>query len=49
MSVEQTAALAQEWQKVLEKTVGIIHEDAVKKWIAPMIPVALETRSSYSP
>ena len=44
MSVEQTAALAQEWQKVLEKTVGIIHEDAVKKWIAPMIPVALENK-----
>ena len=44
MSVEQTPALAQEWQKVLEKTVGIIHEDAVKKWIAPMIPVSLEKK-----
>ena len=30
-----------QWQKVLEKTDGIIHEDAVRKWILPTVPVSL--------
>ena len=33
--------LADLWQKVLDKTSGIIHEDAVKKWILPIVPVSL--------
>lgn len=42
MSVEQTTAIESQWKKVLEKTDGIIHEEVVKQWISPMIPVSLE-------
>ena len=42
MSVDKTASIEMQWQKVLEKTDGIIHEDAVKKWIQPTIPISLE-------
>ena len=36
--------LADLWQKVLDKTSGIIHEDAVKKWILPIVPVSLKDK-----
>ena len=36
--------LADLWQKVLDKTSGIIHEDAVKKWILPIVPVSLNDK-----
>ena len=42
MSEELNRPLAQLWQKVLEKTDGIIHEDVVNTWIAPCVPVACE-------
>lgn len=42
MSEEQTPAITAMWQKVLEKTDGIIHKDAVKKFILPIVPVSLE-------
>ena len=44
MSEEMTPAIESQWQKVLEKTDGIIHEEVVKQWISPMIPVSLENR-----
>ena len=44
MSVDKTASIEIQWQKVLEKTDGIIHEEVVKQWISPMIPVSLENR-----
>ena len=44
MSVDKTASIESQWQKVLEKTDGIIHEEVVKQWISPMIPVSLENR-----
>ena len=42
MSEEKTPAIESLWQKVLEKTDGIFHEDTVKKWILPAVPVSLE-------
>ena len=36
--------LAALWQKVLDKTSGIIHEDAVKKWILPIVPISLKDK-----
>ena len=44
MSVEQTPAIEHLWENVLKKTDGIIHEEVVKKWIAPMVPVSLSDR-----
>ena len=44
MPEETTPTIESLWQKVLEKTDGIIHEEVVKQWISPMIPVSLENR-----
>ena len=42
MSEEKNLAVL--WQTVLDKTSGIIHEDAVKKWILPIVPVSLKDK-----
>jgi len=41
MPEEMLPSIDVQWQKVLEKTDGIIHEDAVRKWILPTVPVSL--------
>ena len=42
MSVEKSHAIERQWEKVLEKTDGIIPKDAVKQWISRIVPVSLE-------
>ena len=42
MSEKKSSSIESQWQKVLEKTDGIIHEDVVNAWIAPSVPVSLE-------
>lgn len=42
MSVDKTASIEIQWQKVLEKTDGIIPKDAVKKWISRIFPVSID-------
>ena len=42
MPEEMILSIESQWQKVLEKTDGIFHEDTVKKWILPAVPVSLE-------
>ncbi len=42
MPEEMILSIESQWQKVLEKTDGIFHEDTVKKWILPAVPVSLK-------
>ena len=42
MSEEMTPAIELQWQKILEKTDGIIPKDAVKQWISRIVPVSLD-------
>jgi len=42
MSEEMTPAIESQWQKILEKTDGIIPKDAVKQWISRIVPVSID-------
>ena len=42
MPAKPTAPIAQQWEKVLQKTDGIIPKDAVKQWISRIVPVSLK-------
>ena len=42
MPEETTPTIESLWQKVLEKTDGILPKDAVKQWISRIVPVSLD-------
>ena len=42
MSEERTPSIDELWKKILTKTDGIIHKDAVDKWISHIVPLSLE-------